>query len=505
MANSRISNLNDFIFDHMNSVLLREFRQLSRSRIVFTIIFLSLAVFLITSGIYIMTTMSQISKGNAALEHGNTLFNLLSTMLILATFTFVPLYTGIRFGLERRKGKQDLMYTSSIPPWHIIFGKTMTAAQLTTLIFSLALPFLSFTYLLRGVDLGNAALNITVLFIGAVLGSQLILLFVAIPMHIALRITITVLFLLPTVFSYYIIASIALLWSGGVKVLLASAFNSYGFFSILSFVVIIIAIVSGGLFTTTSAIIAPPSSNRALPIRLYNSIATIVFLLSGMICLRKTNLMENLVIISIFLLVLACIALVASSAENDDRSLRVQRTIPQSGFKRLLLFPLYQGRFNGIVWSLGGILVLSTIITTAIVMDGESLKDVVAIVSSAILYTLGYTLVGIFIQRKLFARRFKTTITPIIIGIIFIIMVVAPFLFAFFTGNLTDMDEVWSMFSPFDGSYLNHILAHFSGGLILTVGGLILNFRCFIKSITSFKPLQLKKSEVKKYESAKVS
>jgi len=490
MTKSNISSLGELLLDRMNPVLLREFRQLSRNRIVFSIIFLCLAAFMLTSGIYIMTAMDNLSTGSASLQQGKNLFNSLATMLILATFTFVPLYTGIRFGIERRKGKQDLMYTSSIPPWHIVFGKTMTAAQLTLLIFSLALPFLAFTYLLRGVDLANAALTILALFIGAVLGAQAVLLFMAIPMNLVVRIIISVLLILPTFFSYYIAASIVLLWSGGAMLAFGSPFSTHGFIPILIFALIIVISLSGTLFTMTTALIAPPSSNRAFAIRSYNSIAAIVIMAATLICLHKGSSLDAIAITASFLLAGACLSLIASSAETTTRSLRVQRTIPKNIFKRLLVFPLYQGRINGIVWSLGWMLVLSCIITAATVMDGEEPYEVASVLGSVILYTLGYTLVSIFIHRKLLIRKFKAGITPVITGVFILIMILAPFLFAFFSGSKSRIDKAWSLFSPVDDDYMGHISEHLTGAVILVVIGLILNGVPMIKSILSFCPLQ---------------
>ena len=489
MPTTASTSYGERLVDRLNPVLLREFRQLSRNKIVFTIIFLALAAFLLTSGIYIMTAMSESSRGDMSLEQGNTLFNLISTMLILSTFTFVPLYTGIRFGLERSKGRQDLMYTSSIPPWHIVFGKTMTAAQLALLIFSLALPFLSFTYLLRGVDLANAALNIVVLFVGAVLGAQATLLFTAIPMSLVFRIVIIVLFILPTVFSYYLIASIALIWSGGMKQLLSEGFTTYGTFSFIAFLATLTLLLSGSLFTMTSALVAPPSSNRALVIRTYNSVAAVVLIGAAMLCLRKGDLPEIMHGILIFLFVAACLAFIASSGERDERSQRVRRKIPRAR-DRLLAFFFFQGRINGLLWSLGWMVILSAAICLAIYLGGDPIHETLAVLTSVVMYTLGYTLVSVLIQRKLLARRFNTGITPVLTGILLFIMVIVPFLFAFFKGSLSDMDKVWSPLSPVDGSYTDHLGGHIIGATVIAAMGIILNLNLILESIRSFTPLK---------------
>ena len=66
---------------------------------------------------------------------------------------FVPLYAGVRLSLERNDANIDLLFVTTITPGAIVRGKYFAAMALTLLIFSACMPFMMFTYLLRGIDL----------------------------------------------------------------------------------------------------------------------------------------------------------------------------------------------------------------------------------------------------------------------------------------------------------------------------------------------------------------
>ena len=65
----------------------------------------------------------------------------------------MPLYAGIRLSLERNDSNLDLLYITTIRPGAIVRGKYFASLALTLLIFSACMPFIVFTYLLRGVNL----------------------------------------------------------------------------------------------------------------------------------------------------------------------------------------------------------------------------------------------------------------------------------------------------------------------------------------------------------------
>ena len=224
----------------------------------------------------------------------------------------------------------------------------------------------------------------------------------------------------------------------------------------------------------------------------------IIFFTAGILCLNRyapTSVIES---ISIFLLVLTSLALIASSAECDTRSLRVQRNIPQSIFKRFLIFPFFQGRLNGILWSLGWMLIFTTIYLSAKILQEYThsrsiysiIEDDIIGLQSIIFYTISYTLAGIFIQRKLLKRWYKTGITPAIILILLLITTGIPYLYAFFTQELSHLDRIWSPLSPIDPDYDLHETSHVAAAFIGSILGIIINLPLFTKSIRSFKPIE---------------
>src|SRR5208283_4355654 len=84
---------------------------------------------------------------------GQEVFMFLAFALFLTCIGFVPFYTGMRLSLERNDSDMDLLYVTTIRPGAIIRGKYLASLALTLLIFSACMPFIVFTYLLRGVDL----------------------------------------------------------------------------------------------------------------------------------------------------------------------------------------------------------------------------------------------------------------------------------------------------------------------------------------------------------------
>ena len=107
-------------------------------------------------------------------------------MLVVTCMVFVPLYAAVRLTMERNDSNIDLLFITTIAPAAIIRGKFWSAVALTALIYSASMPFLTFTYLLRGIDLpsiffalGTAFVLTTVLimlaiFVGSVPGGLLL-------------------------------------------------------------------------------------------------------------------------------------------------------------------------------------------------------------------------------------------------------------------------------------------------------------------------------------------
>src|SRR5262249_44079794 len=80
-------------------------------------------------------------------------FAVLQGILLATCMVFIPAYTGMRLGAERSDVHVDLFFITTLRPRAIIAGKFVAAIVLAILIFSACMPFMAFTYFLRGIDL----------------------------------------------------------------------------------------------------------------------------------------------------------------------------------------------------------------------------------------------------------------------------------------------------------------------------------------------------------------
>ena len=64
-----------------------------------------------------------------------------------------PVYTGIRLGAERSDTNVDLLFISTLKPRRSSPASSSRPLVLAMLVFSCCTPFMTFTYLLRGIDI----------------------------------------------------------------------------------------------------------------------------------------------------------------------------------------------------------------------------------------------------------------------------------------------------------------------------------------------------------------
>src|SRR5207249_2560486 len=97
---------------------------------------------------------------------------LLGTCMLL-----IPAYTGVRLSTERSDTNVDLLFISTLRPRAIIAGKFFAAIVLILLIFSACTPFMTFTYLMRGLDIPTILLVLAIDLLVVLAGTQLALFF----------------------------------------------------------------------------------------------------------------------------------------------------------------------------------------------------------------------------------------------------------------------------------------------------------------------------------------
>ena len=479
-------------FDRLlNPIVVKELRQAVRSRFVsgMLILFLIVQLSVVTIALLDRADMAE----DFSLSAGQEVTGVLFAILIMACLLFVPLYTGIRLTHERRDIQGDLMYTTTISPWAVIRGKLISATMLAVVIYGAFMPFMTFTYLLRGIDLPSIFLtSAMVLFVTE--GATLFGMFVA---------TLSVGTALQVLFGLGLMGALGMLASGTVSLAMAllyqgvaSMAGSADFWAVAGTMVAIALGAMGLFYVLALALISPPSSNRTMPVRIY-----LVILLAAMgaiawlwsVEMRDDDPMTVWAFGSAWLL---CVAVVAAVGERHGYSRRVRRGIPRPRWLRPLVFLFYSGSAGGIAWCA---VVAALVVGTSLVwreayaslhMRWPSRLSPMLVAS--LLYAFAYGLTALLLRRALFKDP-RYPLTWIITPILVMAGCFIGYLGGVETGRPWGHDwSLWTMADPFvmyETGSKNHAITCvvFAGAWALLVAAM--NLPWWLGQVRQFRPL----------------
>ena len=258
------SILHRLIPKQMNPIVVKELRQAVRSRFVAGVLLLFLAIELFGIGMILLTTSSR--HNNLVNYHvGRDMFHFLYIALSTACLLFVPAYAGIRLAIERWDNNLDLLYITTIKPQAVVRGKLFAATVITLLLFSAATPFMSLSYLLRGVDIPSIFVAMGFMFLIVIAVTEIALFLACIPTSRAFKVLLG-LAAAGGLFSTLMTANFAgwaLIRSGTGSSMKTSEFW-IGAISVIGGVILGV----GLLQHLAVALISPSSSNRARPVRI---------------------------------------------------------------------------------------------------------------------------------------------------------------------------------------------------------------------------------------------
>ncbi len=409
---SRLNAIVRRLDNRMNPIVVKELRQTSRGKFLIVILLGFLFIQLTVTGVvsFFATT------GSAP---GPQLFQALLGFLTGTCALLIPAYAGFRLANERADANVDLLFSTTLKPHSIIWGKTLSAGILTCMIYSACMPFIIMTYMLRGIDLQLTIQLLAISFIFVLVATQIGILIGSMPGNRVIK-GIVGLFALFSIFGCLMI--------GIVAVFVAGTFGGIDFLSFLTTyegmwaTVGIIAgglLASAGLFLMSAAFVSPPSSNRALAPRIY---ATALWGLSFAAILICSEIYSSSDPIAWWMLVFNGIfgtALMISVCERDELGVRVRRKIPRSGAARAFAFLFYSGSAGGFIWSSIGI------VLTLLIGSYSATSVSASMISSdleAILYPITFTACGswigalgaVLIHRKLLKNRISSVYTWLI-------------------------------------------------------------------------------------------
>ncbi len=356
---TRIATISNWMDDRMNPIVVKELRQGMRSRSFIVIVNLLLAALTLICFLAVMSNPEIAAKATG----GRTIYLFLQAALFVACILFVPMYTLIRLRSERGENNVDLFFTTTLQPVKIVRGKFFAGIALVTMLYSVCLPFMLFTYVIRGYDIPTMLVSMGWGYLVAVLAlaasivvgtwsspKMLGNLFV---LAAAGGLGLAALFAIMTA-SQMLEGGIQHLWRRSTFLVTAGMFLLVGFLAVMLFEAMAIGLLS------------PPSSNRTVRLRIWASVALMATLLSW-VCsswLFANSLFSGSFAIDLFdllasittgwmtvMLPLVLGMLFIAVCEPDGFSNRIMMGRSRFTFVRLLAFPYTHGASGGILWS----------------------------------------------------------------------------------------------------------------------------------------------------------
>ena len=441
-----IGNFLGKIDDRINPIVVKELRQAVQGKFLIVVLICFLCLQLLTMGLFLIVDKSISTAFNAGLN----IFRVLQGILFGTCLLFVPAYAGVRLASERAEANVDLLFVTTLQPRSIIWGKFLAALVLTVLLYSACMPFMTFTYLLRGVDLLSIFILLALTFIVVAVGVQCAMFMACIPTNRVFKMILSVGWLGIVIVTFITLLILmfapgALLDSG-----LGSQLDSWKFWRAA------LAVLVGGLSLIgicallSTALISPAATNRALPVRIF---ITVVWILTGVGAaiwsIGITNF-DPIMVWTILHILLHSIGLFIAISEREYLGWRVRRTIPHKWFLRPLAFLFYSGAGGGVAWSASIIaLTLLSAVAWLIVFPHMNIGDEMhGIAPPAILglYTFSYVLASSLLRRNFLADRVASAYTWIIALVLLgVTTTIIPLILFFFYGK---WEENWLVMSP---------------------------------------------------------
>jgi hypothetical protein len=421
----------DWVDDRLNPIVVKELRQAVQGRFVVAVLFLFLLVSLVTTGGILMS----VRVDDVSSSPGRWVLTTLQGILVATCLLFLPLYATVRLAAERSDVSVDLLFATTLSPWAVVRGKLFATLLLAVLIYSACMPFMTVTFLLRGVDLPTIALVLATGFVAVTVGIQAGIAAACITTHRGFRVVLGLALLVGLGFLYSGTMGMSFAWAHYGAWLGPSPAQFWAVtltsleFALSGLVILHVASVS---------LLSPPSANRALPLRIT---ATAVWLVNGVIgavwSLTTTlpgNEEDLLAMWSLGSAALFSGGFLVAVCEREELGSRVTRRIPRSLLARLAAFLFYSGAAGGVAWStLGaGVSIAVVALWRDIFAPAGISRELVTIPAGLFLYTAAYGLTALLVRRKLLGRWLRPEHTWLLAAALAALGTALPVLAAFF-------------------------------------------------------------------------
>ena len=489
-----------------NPIVVKELRQAVRSWAVTGMLMVFLTIlFFVTVG-FLLGQSFNISPNQAL---GREIFQFFLPVLSLVGFVFIPVYVGGRLTAERLEGNVDMLYITTLSPARIIRGKLCCGIYLTILFFSVCAPFMVFTNLLRGIDLPTVFVLLVVAFLLSILSLQTAIFLSCLPASKGLKLLVG----LPA--GFFMMGRVGMMTAMSVDMMregVGSRLGTWNFWGPALSMTFLGLLLFGFMHLAAIALVSPPSANRALPLRIYATVAWLLTLIISVLWSVQSAALEPMNIWAGFATGGLILALLISVSEGDDVSVRIRRTIPESNSKRALAFFFYSGSAGGLAWTC--LLGIATVLVASLTLEagfldtlsvawagratthrliGTAADEFTLLLCTLFLYALAYVLLGLFIH-----RRFQRHRPPIFAGLCAVALpalwAIVPNFVLFFLNNISwdalqerQLGNIFNVFALKDRSFT---WDHQACALAMVAIGVTLNFRWFLAQRRAFQPLR---------------
>lgn len=479
----------------LNPVLTKDLRQAARSWTVIGAVMLLLAIYYFIALTFLLNSeMANRSRVNV----GPILFGFIGMSAMFGGYIFIPIYVGVRTMMERASVNADLIYITTMPPQRIARGKLISGIYLIILFYSAAVPFLVFSYLLRGIDLLTVALSITITFLLNVLLVQGAITLAVSRIHIILKVLTGLFVGLPLMISAIFFTVVSVGGHAFAQIVgAASIVNEI--LPIVGTFILNWGLAMGFLYQAAVAQIAPPSANRSMPFRLYLTGAWLAF--TAQFLLWSWHLMDHEWVATLLLSVgsLVVLGMFLIIGGQDQLSRRVKREIPADPLGRRLAFLFFNGTLSGMIWMLLiGFATLGLVYGFQLIWEQQpssrqflygDAAEIYLCYVDMILYAFGYSLFSLWIHRQFFPKR-----THRLACVFFLVLTILPALavllisFAVYqqANELSIPGIPLSVVAINSSDLITHFAMHFLGAAATALLGLLINFKWVRQQFTQF-------------------
>ncbi len=426
------TGLFDRLDDRINPIVVKELRQAVKSRLVVSALLLLLLLQVVILGIFLM--FKEIRQPDAVdYDAGRTIFLTLQGIMMGVCMLLIPAYAGIRLAAERSDTNVDLLFISTLKPRSIVWGKFLAAVVLVLMIFSACAPFLTFTYLLRGIDIPSILLVLGIDLLTVLFGTMLAIFVASVPSNLGLKVVLFLVafFVLLSLFYSAMGTSVMFLESGAARL------DRPEFWATFAATVTAVLALMGLFFVWAVALVSPTSSNRALRVRVYTLLIWLVMGVAAVWTTHSVKVPGPIYVWQSLMLVLFGLQLVVSINERDHWGPRVARTIPRNRLLRAVAFVFFSGAAGGLLY---GVLMLGLTIGLGAMavswwkarfptMVGTESTQTAKIMILIGLYILAYALSAVLCRRAFFGERLKAVHTWVLFAILVALGSAVPYLF----------------------------------------------------------------------------